>query len=286
MKNKIAILVVTYTKFDFLVQPLIQLINLFWLNHPPIFVVGTGKRFVNAETINLKEQDLTGWVSNYYAGLKFLHQEGFTSFYLILDDLHPIGHCDADYLNNYLPETAANYQAGYVYSMAHFNLLKTCGESENGWLHLTPQSPYSISLQVGYWNLDYALLVTERIQKEGIKDIWNYEVQGSLLDFSDHRPNFILKQGVKCLLADSTWQNLPEAVNWHISRTPYPFVRGGFLYQGRSTPVTRKIYREFLGSIPEIQDMINTTTTFNYRFLDFRRRIKRKFQTWKILTKN
>lgn len=284
--NKIAILIVTYTEFDFLVKPLIKLLKNFWLNHPPIFIVGTHKTFPGTQTINLQEKNLRSWVSNYYAGLKFLKQKGFTSFYLILDDLHPIGCCDADYLNKYLPQKAEQYNAGYVYLMAHFNLLKASEFQDDEWLRLTPQTPYSISLQIGYWNLDYALAVTEKIQKKGIKNIWKYEVEGSLLNFDEKRSNFIIKQGVRCLLPDKAWQTLPKKVNWHISRTPYPFVRGGFLYQGHSTPITCRIYREFLGEIPEIQQMIYYTTKPSYRILDLTRRVKRKLKACKLLPKN
>ena len=117
--KKIAILINTYTEFDFLVSSLIKLIDRFWENHPPIFVIGTNRVFPNANSIISEGKTLKNWVSNYYEGLKQLERDGFDSFYLILDDLHPIGPCNAEYLNYELPQQAEEFNAGYVYLMGH-----------------------------------------------------------------------------------------------------------------------------------------------------------------------
>ncbi|MBU7587115.1 MAG: hypothetical protein KAF91_30420 [Nostoc sp. TH1S01] len=281
--TRTAILIVTYLEFDFLVQPLLKLINHFWLEHPPIFITGTNKNFNETETISIKDYNFKNWVSTYYESLKFLQQQGFDSFYLILDDIHPIGKCDANYLNLYLPQKAEQYNAGYVYLMEHFSLLKASECQDDEWLHIVPKSPYSISLQFGYWHIDYALSITDKIQKKGIINIWNYEIQGSFLDLQDNRPNFIFKEANNSLIPNSKLETLPEKVRWHVSRTPYPFVRGGFLYQGRSTRITRRIYNEFVGEFPEVKQILEYTNTPQYHTFDLIRRVKKRIKSWELL---
>jgi len=73
--KKLAILIVNYVEFDFLVKPLLELVEHFWLDHPSIFITGTNKQFNGSETIIFHETfSATDWVFNYYESLKIIQQ--------------------------------------------------------------------------------------------------------------------------------------------------------------------------------------------------------------------
>jgi hypothetical protein len=103
---------------------------------------------------------------------------------------------------------------------------------------------------------------------------------GSTLQFDYQNPNFIIKQDTQCLLSETSLNKLSKDIKNHISRTPYPFVKGGFLYQGRSTSTTRAIYQEFLGNYPEVKEMISFTMKPSFLLDNFKNRVKRKFRFW------
>ena len=146
-------------------------------------------------------------------------------------------------------------------------------------MQLAPNNPYYLSVQIGYWHVDYALEITRNILDAGIQSIWKYEITGSTLDLKDSRSNFIIKQKTQCLLSPSLIEELPQSVRWHVSQTPYPYVKGGYLYQGRSTPITRLIYQKFLGDDPEIQQMIKFTLSLGYRAKYLTKRVKHRLKS-------
>jgi hypothetical protein len=256
---------------------MITLLDRFWKDHPPVYVGGTETQFVGSTTIPRTSQK--SWIESYSNALNYLKIEGVESFYLCLDDLHPIAECDEEMLNTFLPEQLLKRDAGYIYCFGYRGTTTVLTKAPtDGLLPITPMANYSIGLQIGLWNTDYAVQITNTFLSKGLRSIWQYEIEGSFNDDIFTKQNYIVENRTLCSSIHRIENIIGTRYNRYISYTPYPYVRGGYLYQGRCLKHIKDIYMKLVSSDPEVDAMHKIAGSLGYRLKEFKKRISRRLK--------
>ncbi|MCI5208403.1 MAG: hypothetical protein D3910_06325, partial [Candidatus Electrothrix sp. ATG2] len=154
-KTSPAILMCTCRAYTEIAQATCNLLELFWQDHPEIFVVG-GKDITGGQSVpfSCHERD---WVGMAYEAVRWLQSNSFTHCYLILDDHPPVGFCNSEFLNRTLPELCGQLNATHV-ALAGWDqfqpkdgVLITVGRQQ--WMLNSLSYKWKFDLHPGYWNL-------------------------------------------------------------------------------------------------------------------------------------
>jgi hypothetical protein len=135
----------------------LERLNAWWPGHPDVFVCGLATPHSQFERCLPMAADPRDWVGIVLDAVRCLEVQGAEWLYLILDDHPPFGPCDADYLNQRLPENAAALGAIQV------NLLGwdqyqprdgvVLGPEHLFWQRNSPSFRWKFSLHPGFWHV-------------------------------------------------------------------------------------------------------------------------------------
>lgn len=150
-----------------------------WSDHPPIFFSGLRGNETHHLPLRSNERD---WMSVTLDAVSDLLNQGFSHAYLILDDLPPLGICNASYLNENLPATAERLDATFLGLLGYGQHRPPEGTilgADNLHLeHCPPTYRWKFSLHPGLWNLARMKeILAARIEHyaESERTPWNFE---------------------------------------------------------------------------------------------------------------
>lgn len=154
-------------------------IDRMWENHPRLYFSGLSAP--NPRHLPC-EGDPRDWMTVTLKAVQALIQEGFSQVYLILDDIPPVGRCQADFLNRILPGAAAQAGASLVSLLGwgQHRALEGDRQTVNGLPleRLPAANRWRFSLHPGLWNLtDLRDILNLRCEQfpPNQRTPWNFE---------------------------------------------------------------------------------------------------------------
>jgi hypothetical protein len=286
---KTAILVPTSPKYEFMLPSLIKLLDIHWPKHPEVYIAGSTKSYEGTILIPHSPEADTDWVPIFHAAVVYLKQRGVGRVFVCLDDLHPLGACNESFLEEELPIRMEQLSAGYIYLLGWIDngtIPVDAAQPNDDLLRMSFEGTYLTSLQVGYWNLDFLIQVTEGVIMRGGRTAWDWEVLGSEVARELRVPCFVLRGGHGSVNQYTLETRVPRRYRNWVTVGPYPFKKGGFSDNGIVGRPQRTIYRALAGDIPEVQQMIRHTLAFRYRLQSMKKWIgwKRKGLNYRIFS--
>jgi hypothetical protein len=153
----VAILLSTCDAYAAVARFTLQRLDACWPAHPDVFVCGLSEPSGAVGTTLPLGDDPRDWIGITLRAVRSLEGQGAEWLYLILDDHPPFGPCNADYLNQRLPETAEALGAVQV------NLLGwdqyqprdgvVLGADHLFWQRNSPAFRWKFSLHPGFWRV-------------------------------------------------------------------------------------------------------------------------------------
>jgi len=206
----LCILVATCDRYLPIARWTVSCIHREWDEHPPIFVSGASGGIDGALPL---VDDPRDWMAVTAAAVKELKARGFRWIYLILDDLPPIGRCDATHLNRTIPAMAAKWGATCIGLLGWGQRRAIEGEDlGSDALHLgrnTRDYRWKFSLHPSLWSSVHLLELLEIRMMQfppGGRTPWNFERHRDLPDGP-----------VPERLLQSTYR----VCGWHMTKKPF-----------------------------------------------------------------
>jgi hypothetical protein len=181
-RDDIAILMSTYRKHEWIVPAARANIELFWPDHPQLYILTDGE-LDGDEVIRTEEREFVAALQDGVAEIR-RRQQQVRYIYLLLEDLAPLAPVDDDRLRRvenamkagngayfYMPWAGAHR---HHVAKAETGLLGEAGAGLG--IHDVGEAyPFYYSCVVAFWRVDYFLAVLSEKQRVGITDPWGFE---------------------------------------------------------------------------------------------------------------